>query len=441
MRYPKYLSKGGTIGLLAPSFGCGEGDYRTAAFENALNKWREMGYSLVLGPNCYASEGVGISNTPEKCGQEVMDSFLSEKSDCLISCGGGELMCEILPYVDFGKLAGAAPKWFMGYSDNTNLTYLLATLADTASVYGPCAGTFGMEPWHEALYDAFGILTGEKAAAQSGNMGAAMESDAEKENAYRKGEERTVKQPDGGERTIKQSDGGERTIRQSDGGERTIKQSDGRERTVMQPDGGRIVMETGRRLACGRTAAGDRVTVGGYAGWEKESLKGAENPLAPYHLTETRTLRTYVGREQVSAVPAFSGRLLGGCLDCLVNLLGTRFDRTREFVEHYQEDGIIWFLEACDLNVFSIRRAMWQMEEAGWLRHVKGFLIGRPLNGAPMMNLDACGAVLEVAGRKNVPVVMDVDLGHLPPMMPLVVGSMADVAVKGNDIRIEMRFV
>ncbi len=57
------------------------------------------------------------------------------------------------------------------------------------------------------------------------------------------------------------------------------------------------------------------------------------------------------------------------------------------------------------------------------------------------MGLDAYSAVLEVAGRKDVPVVMDVDLGHLPPMMPIVVGSMADVAVKGNDIRIEMRYV
>ena len=391
MRYPEFLSKGGTIGFLAPSFGYGEGDYRTAAFENALSKWREMGYSLVLGPNCYASEGVGISNTPEKCGREVMDSFLSEESDCLISCGGGELMCEILPYVDFRKLAEAAPKWFMGYSDNTNLTYLLSTLADTASVYGPCAGTFGMEPWHESLYDAFGILTGEKAG-------------------------RTVKQPDDGRLT----------------GETDIEQTG---------DSGTAGRQTGDGGTADRQAAGARVTVGGYAGWEKESLKGAENPLAPYHLTETRILRTYVGREQTSVVPAFSGRLLGGCLDCLVNLLGTRFDRTREFVERYQEDGIIWFLEACDLNVFSIRRAMWQMEEAGWLKHVKGFLIGRPLNGAPMMNLDACGAMLEVAGRKNVPVVMDVDLGHLPPMMPIVVGSMADVNVKGNDIRIDMRYV
>ena len=44
---------------------------------------------------------------------------------------------------------------------------------------------------------------------------------------------------------------------------------------------------------------------------------------------------------------------------------------TKDFIERYKEDGILWFLEACDLNVFSIRRAMWQMEQAGWFEHVK----------------------------------------------------------------------
>ncbi len=349
MRYPKFLPEGGTIGFLAPSFGFGGGDYRAEAFNHAVEKWQSMGYRMMFGPNCYVQEGVGISSTPEKCGREVMDMFLSEEPDCLISCGGGELMCEILPHVDFQKLAQGEPVWFMGYSDNTNLTYLLATLADTASVYGPCAGTFGMEPWHKSLEDAFSILTGR---------------------------------------------------------------------------GGR-----------------DGALVEGYDMWERESLKGPEAPFAPYHLTEKRLLRCYVGKELAEGELRFRGRLLGGCLDCLVNLLGTRFDRTREFVERYREDGIIWFLEACDLNVFAIRRAMWQMEEAGWLEHVKGFLVGRPMNGAPMMNLDAWGAFLEVAGRKNVPVVLDADLGHVPPMMPLVTGSLGEVVVKGNQIRVEMHYV
>ena len=65
-------------------------------------------------------------------------------------------------------------------------------------------------------------------------------------------------------------------------------------------------------------------------------------------------------------------------MDCLVNLLGTQFDYVNQFNEKYKEDGIIWFLECCDLNVMGIRRAMWQMKNAGWFQHVKGFLIGRP---------------------------------------------------------------
>ena len=343
MRFPKFLQQNGTIGFLAPSFGCAIEPYQSA-FRNALKKWKDMGYQIKLGPNCYAAEGIGISNTPQACASEVMDMFQDEEADILISCGGGELMCEILPYVDFKKLAKIEPKWFMGYSDNTNLTFLLATISDMASVYGPCAATFGMEPWHESVEDAFSVLTGEKSVLT------------------------------------------------------------------------------------------------GYDLWEKESLKNAENPYAPYNVTEARVTRSYVGREEVFDSVQFSGRLIGGCMDCLVNLLGTRFDHTKEFAEKYKEDGIIWFLEACELNVFAIRRAMWQMEEAGWFEHVKGFLLGRPLNGESMMGLDAYNAVLEVAGRKNVPVIMDVDLGHVAPMMPIVVGSYADVTVCGNDIKIDMNW-
>lgn len=346
MRYPKSLPAGGMIGFLAPSFGCAAEPYRTA-FQQGLAHFEKMGYRTLTGPNCYCDKGVGISNTPEMCGAEVMEMF-SSHADCLISCGGGELMCEILPYVDFERLARMEPKWFMGYSDNTNLTFTLATLTDTASVYGPCASAFGMEPLHESVEDAFGIITGRV---------------------------RTVKS---------------------------------------------------------------------YGTWEKESLKCEENPCVPYNLTEPLRIRRFLGEKELdqdagaSKELQFSGRILGGCMDCLVNLLGTCFDRTVDFVEKCREDGIIWFLESCDLNVFGIRRAMWQMEEAGWFRHVKGFLIGRPANGEPIMNLNQYQAVLQTAGRKNVPVIMDVDLGHRPPMMPLVVGSLAKVTAAENSIRVEM---
>ena len=344
MRYPMDLPENGTIGFLAPSFGCATEPYYSC-FMNALKKLCQMGYHTVLGPNVTRAEGIGISNTPEACAKEVMEMFAGQ-SDVLISCGGGELMCEILPYVDFAKLAALPPKWFMGYSDNTNLTFLLATLADTAAVYGPCAKTLGMEPWHPSIQDALDLLKGTNRTAHSYDL------------------------------------------------------------------------------------------------WERVDPAEELGPLAPYHVTEPVEICSFVGGEEVTGEKLqFSGRLLGGCLDCLANLVGTKYDKVQEFGDKYKGDGIIWFLEACDLNVFSIRRAMWQLREAGWFRYAKGFLIGRPANGETMMNLDHLQAVLGMVGSLNVPVIMDVDLGHLPPMMPLVEGSLAAVTVEGNELSIEMKYL
>lgn len=345
MRYPAFLKENGTIGFVAPSFGCSFDPY-LSAFQNAQKKFEEMGYQLDLGPNCYAQEGIGISSTPQKCAQELSEYYQSQNNDCLISCGGGELMCEILPHVDFEKIKCADPKWYLGYSDNTNMTYLLTTLCDTASVYGPCAAAFGMEPWHDAISDTFALLKGEKTEFES------------------------------------------------------------------------------------------------YGLWEKESLKDEEHSLAAYNCTEELQIKLFEtgedGLYKECTNGEMEGRLIGGCMDCLVNLLGTRFDGTKAFLEKYKEDGFIWFLEACDLNVYGIRRAMWQMENAGWFRYIKGFLIGRPLQSEEMFGLDHFQAVLSIAQKYKVPVFMDVDLGHLPPMMPMITGSYAKIKGADGKIKVSM---
>lgn len=350
MRYPKSLGNNGTIGFVAPSFGCATEPYHTA-FNSALEKFKSLGLQVKLGDNCYKSEGVGISNLPQYCAKELMDMYADEEADVLISCGGGELMCEVLDYLDFDVIAALKPKWYMGYSDNTNFTFLQTTLCDTAAVYGSCAATFGMDEWHQALKDALAVLKGERYRLTS------------------------------------------------------------------------------------------------YDGWEKESLKSENNPTAVWNITEKRVLKAYIegtlkecDKEDIDV--SFSGRLTGGCMDCLVNLLGTRFDKVEEYVNRYKEDGIVWFLESCDLNVFAIRRAMWQMDNAGWFKYVKGFIIGRPLvYGQEMMGLDQYDAVLKVASKYNVPVIMDCDIGHLAPTMPLISGSLANISVKGNDMVVDMKLV
>jgi len=371
MRYGKFLEQGGTIGFVAPSFGCNIEPYKSA-FNNAQKIFEKRGYKLSLGPNCYEGKGIGISNTPEKCGEELTHFYCEDSNDVLMSCGGGELMCEILEYVDFDKIRNAPPKWYMGYSDNTNMTFLLTTLCDTASIYGPCAPAFGMEVWHPAIEDAFGIISGAKKDA-------------------------------------------------------------------------------------------DVLVVSNYDKWEKESLKDEESPLMPYNVTEPTIVKkfvpgidwdnetlqyiSYTGKsasidkvdenilsDNVSEVN-MSGRMLGGCMDCLVNLTGTKYDRVNDFCNKYKDEGIIWFLESCDLNVMAIRRAIWQMENAGWFDTVKGFIIGRPLVfGQEMLGLNQYSAVCDLLKKHNVPIIMDADIGHLAPMMPLVCGSLAKVTTAGNNL-------
>ena len=339
MRYPAFLPAGGTVGVIAPSFGCTEEPYISAA-GSARAFFEAEGYAVRFGENCFRSDGIGKSSTPENCGAEIERFFLNGDADILISMGGGETMCEDLEYVDFAALAAGQPKWFMGFSDNTNLTFLLPTLCDTAAVYGPNFPAFGQRPLHPALTDALSLLRGTSLTAHN------------------------------------------------------------------------------------------------YPGWELSSLKTPETPLVPYNITEPFRMRTFPGTGDA----AFSGRLLGGCLDCLINLCGTRFDAVRAFNAKYKDDGVIWFLEACDLSPVAIRRALWQLMNAGWFENAKGFLIGRACRYADeAFGLDRISAFTGMLERLNRPVLLDLDIGHLPPMMPLISGAKAEAVTKGNSLTVTMR--
>ena len=133
-----------------------------------------------------------------------------------------------------------------------------------------------------------------------------------------------------------------------------------------------------------------------------------------------------------------SGRLLGGCLDILILLCGTKYDKVKEFNEKYKNDGVIWFLEACDLTSLAYRRAIFQLREASWFENAKGFIIGRPARAFrdEAFGIDHYNA-LDILKDLNVPILMDCDLGHLPPSMPFICGAYAHVTYIDNNISID----
>jgi muramoyltetrapeptide carboxypeptidase LdcA involved in peptidoglycan recycling len=80
------------------------------------------------------------------------------------------------------------------------------------------------------------------------------------------------------------------------------------------------------------------------------------------------------------------------------------------------------------------------MDAGGWFKYCKGFIIGRPLVfGQELMGLDQYEAVMGILRKYKVPVVMDADIGHLAPQMPLICGSMAKLTVEDNSITVDMK--
>ncbi len=332
IKEPKLLRENDKICLIAPSFGCTTEPYKTE-LKIAIKNLKNEGYQLLLGENIFKNDGVLSSSTPKNRAKEFMEAFLNDSS-LIISVGGGELMNEILPYIDFEKLKVLPPKWFMGFSDNTNLTFTLTTLANIMTIYGPCAPSFAYFPFKFDTKESLKMLRGE----------------------------------------------------------RHFK---------------------------------------GYKKWQLESKRDEDHPLAKLNLTEKKIITPYKYKKPKEGI------ILGGCIDCLINICGTKYDNVRNFIEENKKDGFIWYLESCDLNPLSFRRALFELKEAGWFKYVKMFLIGRPFHyNEIIMGQDFKRGAKDILKSLNVPILFDIDLSHLPPSLPFKNGAKAKVSFINDNIDI-----
>ncbi len=132
----------------------------------------------------------------------------------------------------------------------------------------------------------------------------------------------------------------------------------------------------------------------------------------------------------------FSGRLIGGCLDVLIFLQGTKYDGTEQFLRKYKEDGIIWYLESFETTAESMMMFMWKLKEVGWFQYTKGVMLGRPLFYRDSMETSYEESVMYALGSLDIPVVFDCDFGHLGPRFTMVNGAMATVEVRNGKGRL-----
>ena len=162
-----------------------------------------------------------------------------------------------------------------------------------------------------------------------------------------------------------------------------------------------------------------------------------ETGLEGYAVSEQVKWKNLNGEERVS----IEGRLLGGCLDVLVNLVGTRYDKTAEFVRRYREDKILWYLESFNLNSEQLYLGLWQLKEAGWFENAAGFVFGRPCMYRSDMDLSYEEVIREALKELEVPVILDADIGHKPPRMTIINGAVGRFVCEGGRGSLTMRFL
>lgn len=134
------------------------------------------------------------------------------------------------------------------------------------------------------------------------------------------------------------------------------------------------------------------------------------------------------GEEEIK----IKGRMIGGCLDVLLNITGTRYDGTIEFCEKYKEDKILFYFETYDLNSEELMMGLWHLKELGWFKHASGIVFGRPLIFDSWTNTTFEEVVSMVLGDLELPIIMDADIGHKGPQFVVVNGAIGEITSKNG---------
>ena len=123
-----------------------------------------------------------------------------------------------------------------------------------------------------------------------------------------------------------------------------------------------------------------------------------------------------------------SGRLVGGCVEVVTPLAGTPYGDVAAYGREHADDGLLVYLEVCEQGAYDVARSLHGLRLSGWFEHANGVIVGR--TSAPDADkMTQHEAVADALGMLDVPVLLDADIGHTQPFLPLVNGAPARVTV------------
>ena len=134
-----------------------------------------------------------------------------------------------------------------------------------------------------------------------------------------------------------------------------------------------------------------------------------------------------------------SGRIIGGCIDVITQVIGTKYDNTKKFCRQFKE-GMIWYIDNCELSFLELYRRLFQMKNAGWFDNVNCILFGRSFVKEKIGEFTLEVALQKALGDLNVPIIYDVDIGHVPPQLVMINGSYATFEYNNGKGKIIQKF-
>ena len=152
---------------------------------------------------------------------------------------------------------------------------------------------------------------------------------------------------------------------------------------------------------------------------DKKLITGLE----PFNLTK----KVYWKNLNNEDVINIKGRMIGGCLDLITELFGTRFDKTKAFLEKYKDDGIIWYFDVCELSSESLIRTLWKLKDNGYFKYTKGILFSRVYSCNSYYDITYEEAIYESLKDLNIPIIINADIGHVSPRMTIINGAIATI--------------
>ncbi len=171
---------------------------------------------------------------------------------------------------------------------------------------------------------------------------------------------------------------------------------------------------------------GKEIVQNSFSQYEKEELETVTG-LEGYHL-DTPVEWKSLGTKKAT----IEGRFIGGCIDLLAELAGTPFDYTANFIEKYKDEGIIWFFDNCDLTNEDLVRVFWKFKVCGWFRHTKAILLGRSATDSSFYDISFHETLEDSLKDLGVPVIYDMDFGHIPPRMTIINGGYGILSFQEN---------